>query len=403
MKSKLKKLMVLLICLVVALNAVAIGALGASTATVSADEVVAGEKSILVPINISSSARLMGFKITLSYDSQQVKVKGVSRGSVTSKGNFNTNFGVLEGKFDVIWNNTSQVEANGTLFVLTLDTTNTKKDCEIKITFSQPDTFDELYKDVVLECKPIKIIAKADVTQPETTTQKAEEATTEGDTVIVTDEFVTATQTSQTDIYYDNSQMADSVNNALDNMGADSIYDVSVEEKEDFINSVNNNINTILGTQHNYYSNFNDLLNAYEKHYTDSFTSGVVLGGDATQIKDAIDDALKQVGTDSIDKVKNKLEFIRAVEENVQKLNPDVQTMSEHICEEEAIKTITKLYNTSQNTIDAFLKTPTEPQTEQSSSLAINVVFVAIGIIIIALVALLAVVITKTKKAIKRK
>jgi len=252
MKSKFKKLIVLIVCLVVALNAVAIGALGASTAKVSANEVTAGEKSLLVPINISSSAKLMGFKVSLSFDSQQVKVKGVSRGSVTSKGTFNTNFGVLEGKFDVIWNNTSQVDANGTLFVLTLDTSKTTKDCEIKITFSQPDTFDETYKDVVLECEPIKIVTDAEPTQHETTTEKAEETTEEETIIIDGNVVVIENQAPTTEPNYDNSQMADSVNNALDNIGADTIYDVPAEKKEDFINSVNNNINTMLGTEYDY-------------------------------------------------------------------------------------------------------------------------------------------------------
>ncbi len=405
MKSKLNKLIVLLISLVVALNVVAIGALGASTATVSADEVAAGEKNILVPVNISSSAKLMGFKVSLSFDSQQIKIKGVSRGSVTSKGTFNTNFGVLEGKFDVIWNNTSQVDANGTLFVLTLDTSKTTKDCEIKITFSQPDTFDEAYKDVVLDCKPIKIVTDAEPSHQETTTEKAEETTEEETIIIDGNVAVIETQTPPTEPDYDNSQMADSVNNALDNMDTDKIYDVPAEDKQDFINSVNNNINTMLGTEHKYYGSFNDLLNAYEKYYTDSFTSGVILGADAPQIKDTIDDALKQVGANSINDVKDKLEFIQAVEENVQKLNPDVQTMSEYISEDEAFKTITKLYNTTQNTIDAFLETPTQPQAEQDGALATKttLVIVAVAIVLIIVVALLVVVIIKKRNSSKRK
>ncbi len=400
MKSKFKPI-VLLMCLVVVLNALAIGALGASKATVSAEEVFAGEGNLLVPINITSSAKLMGFKLSLSFDSRQVKVKGVSRGSVTSKGTFNTNFGVYDGKFDVIWNNTSQVDANGTLFVLTLDTSKTTKDNEIKITFSQPDTFDEAYKDVALECKPIKISSKAELTQQETTTQKAENTTTEPETIIIEDEVVVIeTQNPPSEPHYDNSQMADSVNNALDNIDADKIYDVPAEDKQDFIASVNGNINTMLGTQHDYYANFNDLLNAYEKHYTDSFTNGVMLGADASQIKDTIDDALKQVGANSINDVKDKLLFIQAVEKNTQKLNPDVPAMSEHISEEEAFKTITKIYNTSQNTIDAFLEAPTQPQAEENTRTLDNnvIIFIVIGIVLVIAVVLIVIVVIKKRK-----
>ena len=41
----------------------------------------------------------------------------------------------------------------------------------------------------------------------------------------------------------DNSQVTDSVNNALDSMGSDTIYDIPEEDKEAFVESVNNNMN----------------------------------------------------------------------------------------------------------------------------------------------------------------
>ena len=61
----------------------------------------------------------MGFKITVEYPVDKVEVKAVSRGELTSKGNFNTNFGINDGKFDVLWNNTENVNGDGTLFVIT--------------------------------------------------------------------------------------------------------------------------------------------------------------------------------------------------------------------------------------------------------------------------------------------
>lgn len=396
MKSNIYKISILLIALVMALNVVSVGALGANTATVSAEGVSSGESNLLVPINISSSTKIMGFKISVTFDSQDVKVKGVSRGSVTAKGNFSTSYGVFESKFDVVWNNTSQVDANGTLFVLTLDTSETTKDCEIKLTFSQPDTFNEAYEDVVLQCSPIKITAKAEPATEEATTEAVQETTS-----AVTETTVGASEGGEavsetTQPTYDNSQIADSVNNAIDNMGADTIYDVSAEEKEDFVDSVNNNLNVMLGTDHTYYSDFSDLLNTYENYYTEGFISDAILGADASVIKDAIDSVLKEVGADSIDDVEDKSKFIKLVEGKMQELNPDAKNISEFVSEELALKTITKLYNTSQNTVDAFVNATTEQTKEASGNIRTD------GLWIIALGPVLCVVVTIVLFAVKK-
>ena len=398
MKSNIYKIPILLIALVMALNIVSVGVLGANTATVSAEGVSSGESNLLVPINISSSTKLMGFKISVAFDSQDVKVKGVSRGSVTAKGNFSTSYGVFESKFDVIWNNTAEVDANGTLFVLTLDTSETTKDCEIKLTFSQPDTFNEAYEDVVLQCSPIKITEQAESVTEEATTEAVQGTTSaNAETTVGTSEGGEAV-TETTQPTYDNSQIADSVNNALDNMGADTIYDVPAEDKEDFVASVNDNLNVMLGTDHTYYSDFTDLLNTYENYYTEGFISDAILGADAPVIKDAIDSALKEVGADSIDDVKDKGEFIKLVETKIKEINPDAKTLSDHVSEEKALSTITKLYNTSQNTVDAFVNAITEQTKEASGNIRTDGLWIiALGPVLCIVVAIILFVVKKRK------
>lgn len=376
MKSKF---IVIFMALVLSFSLLGVAGSAADTATVSADSVSSGESSILVPVNISSSTKIMGFKVNISFDSDELKIKGVSRGSVTAKGNFNTSYGVFESKFDVIWNNTTEVDANGTLFVLTLDTSNVTKDCEVKITFSQPDTFNEAYEDVVLQCSPIKITAKAELATEEATTEAVQGTTSaNAETTVGTSEGGEAV-TETTQPTYDNSQIADSVNNALDNMGYDSIYDVPAEDREELVNSVNNNLNIILGTDHTYYTDFNDVFNTYEGYYSDGFVADAIMGANAPVIKDIIDSALKEVGADSIADVKDKGKFIKLVETKIQGINPDAKAISEYISEDLAMQTITKLYNTSQNTVDAFVNTPGESAEEGKNLRTDGLWIIALG------------------------
>lgn len=401
MKSNFNKCIVFFMALVLSFSLFSVVGSAANTATVSADSVSAGESNILVPINITSSTKIMGFKVSVTFDSQEVKVKGVSRGSVTAKGNFATSYGVFESKFDVVWNNTAEVDANGTLFVLTLDTTETVKDCEIKISFSQPDTFNEAYEDVVLQCSPIKIIARAETSEQELTTEAVTEATTEATVTDTTTAEGEATPEA-TQPNYDNSQIADSVNNALDSMGADTIYDVPAEDREELVNSVNNNLNVMLGTDHEYYTNFSDVLNTYENYYTEGFVSDAILGADAPVIKESIDSALKEVGADSIDDVKDKAEFIKLVESKIQEINPDAKVISEHISEDLAMQTITKLYNTSQNTIDAFVNPTTEAVVTTGTKASVKGLWIIAAVIALG-ITIAVVVVIKKKKSEKKK
>ena len=292
------------------------------------------------------------------------------------------------------------MDANGTLFVLTLDTSNVTKDCEVKISFSQPDTFNEAYEDVVLQCAPIKIVAKAETATEEATTEAVQGTTSaNSETTVGTSEGGEAIPET-TQPTYDNSQIADSVNNALDNMGYDSIYDVPAEDREELVNSVNNNLNIILGTDHTYYTDFNDVFNTYEGYYSDGFVADAIMGADAPEIKDIIDSALKEVGADSIADVKDKGKFIKLVETKIQGINPDAKAISEYISEDLAMQTITKLYNTSQNTVDAFVNTPGESVEEGKNLRTDGLWIIALGPVLCITAALI---IFAFKKQLRKK
>ena len=104
----------------------------------------------------------MGFKITVTYDPEILSFPVVSRGIVTETGMLNDSVGVTpDGTIDIVWTSDSAVEKDGTLFVLSFNVDDvTVANTEISLSYSQPDTFDEEYEDVVFDCKKINNVLK---------------------------------------------------------------------------------------------------------------------------------------------------------------------------------------------------------------------------------------------------
>ena len=147
------------------------------TTTVFSEEVIdIGNDSYLIPISISNNTGIMGFKITVSYG-DGVAINSISRGSVTKKGNLIDNHLKYadDQYFDVIWNHTKEIKSDGELFIIGL-TIDPDYDGEIilEVGYSSPDTFDEQYGNVILDCKNV-ILREAKKDNQETAIEKSEE------------------------------------------------------------------------------------------------------------------------------------------------------------------------------------------------------------------------------------
>ena len=126
--------------------------------TVSSDDIVLTEAETLIPVKIKNNSGLMGYKITVKYDKAKLQVCSVTKGDVSSKGNFITNFNADIDTFDIVWNNTDNVTKDGNLFVISAKAKkNASGKTEISLSYSQPDTFDVTYTDVRLECEDISV------------------------------------------------------------------------------------------------------------------------------------------------------------------------------------------------------------------------------------------------------
>lgn len=176
-----------------------------------------GEEAI-IPINIDNNSDIMGFKIMLDYDSDLLSIKNVSAGVITKEGNFVHNAGLKDGHVDIIWNGTSNVSGAGSLFFVDVAVVGNLSDkTEIKISYSQEDTFNEEYKDVVLNCKNIVVTSN-----PKSSNQ------------VVNESYVKA-------ILEDNASpeiIKNTVENVLSEIGVSSIDELSNEQKKIFIQSV---------------------------------------------------------------------------------------------------------------------------------------------------------------------
>ena len=292
-------------------------------------------ESTMIPVKIIGNNGLMGFKITVEYPVDKIEVKAVSRGEITSKGNFNTNFGINDGKFDILWNNTENVNGDGALFVITAQAkTEIKKDTEINISFSQPDTFNESYKDVELNCHNIVISANK-VTTTETTTSKTDNSsTTKASTPI------------------DNSQVTDAVQTALDKFGYKNLAEVKDEKA--FVEQVNKNLETLTGTTDHSVNDMDSLKSLYNSAYEGIFASETTNNIDSDKINSAIENALKTVGAKSIDEIKekDKAKFVEEVEKNLKEENTDTPNISKDIETDQAIDIIKKIYNATNSTTE---------------------------------------------------
>ncbi len=160
----------LLILMILISNLMVVYAQG--SATINADKInqeINDEQ--LVSVNIQNNPGIMGFKLHFEYDTKAVEVLSVQKGEVTKKGSLYDNLGNKTGKFDVLWNHTSEVKTNGSIVVLELKCL-TDKPFEIKVSYSQPDTFNGNFEDVVLTCNNI-YSSNQSVEDDETTTQSS--------------------------------------------------------------------------------------------------------------------------------------------------------------------------------------------------------------------------------------
>lgn len=305
-----------------------------------------------VPLSIRDNPGLMGFKLIVKYDSSILQPKTVTRGTVTQTGMMNDSIEVGDsGSLLIVWSDTDAVKEDGTLAVLTFKASK-QTDTTLTVSYSQPDTFDGVFNDVTLDCKPVEIRFGSEVATTMPVTKQP-----------------------------DNRDIIAAVD--------------SVEENTD-VSAVNEAIKRLTGTE-DLYSTPEEVQSAYSAAVADNFVETALLAVDGEKTNTAIQTALQEVGAETVESVPSdkQASFVQAVEAALQAEAPDVPTISDTMPPDEAVQVIGTLQVLNGESVTSGIKI--QDQIEKPNSRGIGLI-IAIAVAMTVIVVLATWIYRKVKK-----
>lgn len=316
--KKLISIIFLLIVLFPKVNCFAV-----ENAKVYAEKLYASSNSIVfVPVYIKNNPGIMGFKITLTYDSKVISYPNINRGTISKSGNMNDSIGVSnDGTIDIVWNSDAEIKDDGTLFVVSFNTGEVKtEETVIKLKYSQDDTFNEKYEDVKLDCNDITVSFKEKPKEDKSSESSAGRPA-------------------------NNEDIATAIDSVLEINKIKTVSDIDKAKQDDIVSQVNERIKQITGSNEKVFSNCDELKNTYESAVQDVYKKSVLECIDAADIENVINDALKSVDANSLDEItdKNAGAFTDAFEKGIKKLSPDVYDIVGKLSPDEVLKAINEI------------------------------------------------------------
>lgn len=369
---KTKRIFKTVALVLVAVFLFASSAAAVDKALVYADKISTQPNSIFfVPVNIKGNPGLMGFKLTVSYDKEVLSLPVVTRGTVTQGGMLNDSIGASEeGSFDIVWTNDSAVNADGTLLVLSFNVDDTDvKNTTLKLSYSQDDTFDESYNDVVFDCKDVEISFGGE----EVSNAYAGEIKEP-----------------------DYSDIIVSVDAALKELNFGSVNEIDPDLEEKLIESANNTLNLMTGKE-NHFADVDSLVSEYKDAVAKDFINTSLDAVDPDVIDSVISDALTGTGVESIEKIPEdkKQDFIQAVEDALKNQASDLDGISDTLSADEAISAIAGLEGENAEQIAQGEKVPLkEPENS-------TVIIVVAAIVVLAAAVAVTVAVLHKKRKLK--
>lgn len=115
--------------------------------------------TVKIPICIDNNQGIMGFRLNFTYDSEMLTPDSVEGGEVITNGlEDNIDSDAEPGTFKVYCAQNSSFSENGVLFYINFSVNaNACGKTILGISYSQEDTFDESYNDVVLYCEDLEV------------------------------------------------------------------------------------------------------------------------------------------------------------------------------------------------------------------------------------------------------
>lgn len=360
-------------------------AFAANTAEIYAESVTATtDKTTLIPVRIKNNTGIMGFKITVNYDKSVLSSPKVMKSNITENGMMNDSIGVTpEGTIDIVWNGTQNENGDGTLMTLSFMVVEAK-DTQIKLSYSQPDTFNEAWEDVVLKCSDIIVNFTSDeVKKTESKTEEKESSTEIAD---ITSQIVSPPRSGE---------IKNAVDIVLGETDKGHIDEIPEENKSDFVDRTNEILDQITGGNNKRFESVGEIKGAYSDAVADEFVADTKEAVDSDKIESAIKDSLESVGAESIDKIpaEKKYEFIQKVENNLSQYAPDVDAVSDKLTADESVEAIKQLQSENKVAATEGVKLP-EPQKNNTAT----IIAISAAVLVAAAVITIAVVCIKRKK-----
>lgn len=342
----------------------------ATVVEVYADKIIAeSDKTVLIPIKIKNNTGIMGFKISIGYDQSVLSSPSVTKGSLVENGMMNDSIGITnEGKFDVVWSGTENSVGDGTLMILSFMVVE-DKNTQIKLSYSQSDTFNEAWEAVELKCLDIFVVFSKDELGQIT------EAVPESE---VDNIKLSAETDSESNLSSENQPDSEEIKNAVDivlgETGRGHIDGIPEEEIVDFVDRTNDILGQLTGGTNKPFDSVEEIKDAYGDAVAEEFVEDTKEAVDSDRIEASINNALDFVGAERIEQIpeeKNE-EFVLSVESNIAQYAPDVDTISDKLTVDEAVEVIKQLQNENDESATQGIKL-LEPQTKNNTVLIIAV------------------------------
>lgn len=327
----------------------------------------AGE-AIFIPVQINNNPGIMGFRITVTYDSKILTPRAVTRGTVTQNGMFEDSIGSNEdASIDIVWNNTKEVKEDGTLAVVGFSCSEkAKEQTEIQISFTQEDTFNEKYEDVLFECRNGVI----DFTGGAETSERTDKRD------VAPKDIVLAVETVQ--------------------------GDPQITPTAAVMESVNSVLSQITGNPEPYFNSPDEITVSYNDAVKETFAKDVLQVVEAEKVAEIVQQALDLTGAGSIEEIPEdmRIDFINNVEYALKEEIPNIKKLSDYISQEKEMSAIITLYKDAQKEIEKS-NSPVAKLSDSISKRPIMWITCIAGAIILIVAVILLIIKLKKKKRTK--
>ena len=287
-----------------------------------------------VPVKLSGNKGLMGFKISVSYLPDQIDVVSVKKGDFADEGNFSTNFGVRDTGFDVIWNSTGNVAKDGTLFVLTVKLKEAVKDKSIiKLSYSKPDTFDSMWKDVALDCHDITVTKTAQASATTVSQEKATTATVSAEPTLPSDDKIV-------EIY----------KQSLKELKYKDVYEAAGHD--DYVKMINAKLSDAAGVKNRtWVSDYDSVIRLYEQAYENIFFATITGSADSSDVSKAVQEVMRKMKISSVSEIPEDQEekFVKEVQKELNNVDPNMPNVESDVDTDEAMKLYKQAYGLANN------------------------------------------------------